>query len=145
LITKKVPKSSLYEFRNKLSLSEVGLTEALKGSGSSKKFEIWINGRTKVYLLQAESAETKDIWVREIKKLLLEQLESIRATKSQTIAACAAGASSMSSSMSFMQPLAAARRQKMMGKGVTVNGWRSTNIGHRYEKNLVKNSFIHLF
>ncbi|XP_035716330.1 guanine nucleotide exchange factor DBS isoform X4 [Folsomia candida] len=133
LICKKVPKSSLYEFRNKLSLSEVGLTEALKGSGASKKFEIWINGRQKVYLLQAESAETKDIWVREIKKLLLEQLESIRATKSQTIAACAAGmSSSQSLGVSNLQPLAAARRQKMMsGKGITVNGWRTTNIGHR--------------
>lgn len=133
LICKKVPKSSLYEFRTKLGLSEVGLTEALKGSGASKKFEIWVNGRQKVFLLQAENIDTKEMWVREIKKLLLEQLESIRASKSQTIAACGVGASSLSSAVlnSKLQPLAAARRQKMMGKGVTMNGWRSSNIGHR--------------
>jgi hypothetical protein len=125
-----VPKSTLYEFRNKLSLSEVGLTEALKGSGASKKFEIWINGRQKVFLIQAENSETKEIWVREIKKLLLEQLELIRAKKSQTIAACGVGAS-LSSITSNLQPIASARRQKMMNKGVTMNGWRSANIGHR--------------
>lgn len=121
----------------------MGLTEAVKGSGggSGKKFEIWINGRQKVYLLAAESLEVKEIWVREIKKLLLEQLENIRATKSQTIGACGVGVGSNSpasaakalSALSLQQTSssAAARRQKMIGKGVTMNGWRSANVGHR--------------
>jgi len=137
LICKKIPKSSSYEFRNRLSLSEVGLTEALKGSGSSKKFEIWVNGRQKVFLLQAETPELKELWVREIKKLLLEQLESLRATKAQTIGACGVGASSLSSMMNISSSkkqitAAMTRRQKMTStKGITLNGWRPSNIGHR--------------
>jgi hypothetical protein len=137
LICKKIPKTSSYEFRNRLSLSEVGLTEALKGSGASKKFEIWVNGRQKVFLLQAETNELKELWVREIKKLLLEQLESLRATKAQTIGACGVGASSLSSAISISTSRkqiasALARRQKMSNtKGISLNGWRQSNLGHR--------------
>jgi len=120
LICKKGQKSSSYDLREKVSLSEVGLTESLKGSGSTKKFEIWVNGRQKVFVLQAETVEIKELWVREIKKLLLEQLENLRATKSQSLGGYAC------------PQTAASKRHKMMSqKGMSLNGWRVTHSSHK--------------
>jgi len=62
----------------------VGITEDPKGSGASKEFEIWIQGREKVFLFQAASREVKVVWVNEIKKLLMEQLQYLRESKART-------------------------------------------------------------
>ncbi|CAG7827658.1 unnamed protein product [Allacma fusca] len=115
----KDPKSTSLYFKNKINLSEIGLTEVLRGSGSSKKFEIWIQGRLKVFILQAETTDSKDMWVQSIKKLLMEQLESLRVTKSIS----GLGVSSNITS----------KRHKMMAhnKGLTINGWRTTSVSHR--------------
>jgi len=127
LICKK--KSSAYEFRDKLNMSEIGLTEALKGSGAAKKFEIWVNGRQKVYVLQAETPELKDLWVKEIKKLLLEQLESLRAIKAQGSNIPPVASNVITTNIPHT---AAGKRQRMMGnKGVTMNGWRNSHLQHR--------------
>ena len=115
----KDPKSTSLYFKTKINLSEIGLTEVLRGSGSSRKFEIWVQGRLKVFILQAESTDSKDMWVQSIKKLLMEQLESLRVTKSIS----GIGVSSN----------AASKRHRMMthNKGVTLNGWRTSSVGHR--------------
>jgi hypothetical protein len=62
-------------------MSEVGLTE--KVGNSSKKFELWLSGRHEVYILQAPSAEAKAEWVREIKRVLFEQLQNLRGKNSR--------------------------------------------------------------
>lgn len=111
-------------------MSEIGLTEALKGSGAAKKFEIWVNGRQKVYVLQGETQEMKDLWVKEIKKLLLEQLESLRAIKSQSNNIPLVTSNVITTNIPHT---AAGKRQRMMGnKGVTMNGWRNSHLQHRY-------------
>ena len=121
----KDPKSSSLFFKTKINLSEIGLTEVLRGSGSSKKFEIWIQGRLKIFVLQAESVDSKDMWVQSIKKLLMEQLESLRITKS----ACGiGGVVGVSSNVSV-----STKRHKMMNhnKGMSMNGWKSVTNNHR--------------
>ncbi|CAG0921116.1 unnamed protein product [Notodromas monacha] len=65
-----------YEFKHYLNMSEVGMTE--KVGRSSKKFELWVSSRHEVYVLQAPSADAKAEWVREIKRVLFEQLQNLR-------------------------------------------------------------------
>lgn len=57
-------------------MSEVGLTETVKGDG--RTFEIWLTGRSEVYTIQATSAEQKSSWVDQIKSLLLHQLTQLK-------------------------------------------------------------------
>ncbi len=136
LVCKKTGQQSslTYEFKNKINLSEVGITEDPKGSGASKKFEIWVQGRQKVFVLQASSRETKVQWVKEIKSLLMEQLQFLRETKnapsSTTQQSVVSGKPSASASAVANTGL---KRNKMMiYKGATLNGWRTSSAGHRY-------------
>ncbi|GAB1610590.1 guanine nucleotide exchange factor DBS isoform X15, partial [Argonauta hians] len=68
--------SAVYIFKNMLKMSLVGLTESVKGD--KKKFELWLRGREEVYIIQAPSIEVKDIWVKEIKTVLLNQFDQLR-------------------------------------------------------------------
>ncbi|GIY64480.1 guanine nucleotide exchange factor DBS [Caerostris extrusa] len=68
-----------YAFKNALKTSQIGLTENMKGyRGDKKKFELWLHGRSQVFIIQAPSVEVKDIWVKEIKKVLLLQFEHLK-------------------------------------------------------------------
>ncbi|XP_029645767.1 guanine nucleotide exchange factor DBS isoform X12 [Octopus sinensis] len=68
--------NAVYIFKNMLKMSLVGLTESVKGD--KKKFELWLRGREEVYIIQAPSIEVKDIWVKEIKNVLLNQFDQLR-------------------------------------------------------------------
>ncbi|XP_026676823.1 guanine nucleotide exchange factor DBS [Diaphorina citri] len=68
-----------YQFKQCLKMSQVGLTETVKGD--SRKFELWLQGRQEVYIIQATTLEQKQSWVNEIKRVLLEQLQELRGEK----------------------------------------------------------------
>lgn len=69
-------------------MSQIGLTESVKGD--TKRFEVWLEGRTEVHIIQAVTLEQKHIWVNEIKKVLLNQLEEIKGEKIKQYAQSAA-------------------------------------------------------
>ncbi|CAL4075150.1 unnamed protein product, partial [Meganyctiphanes norvegica] len=63
----------------KFQMSQVGLTESVRGSkGDVRKFEVWLQGRQEVHTILAPSLEIKDIWVKEIKRVLLDQFEYLK-------------------------------------------------------------------
>lgn len=68
-----------YHFKHCLEMSQIGLTESVKGD--TKKFEVWLKGRQEVYTIQAVSLEQKQAWVNEIKRVLLSQLEELKGEK----------------------------------------------------------------
>ncbi|XP_034417414.1 guanine nucleotide exchange factor DBS isoform X2 [Cyclopterus lumpus] len=72
-------KAPSYSFKQSLSMSAVGITENAKGD--HKKFEIWCNSREEVYIVQAPTAEVKNTWLNEIRKVLTTQLEACRASQ----------------------------------------------------------------
>ncbi|XP_076323895.1 guanine nucleotide exchange factor DBS isoform X2 [Tachypleus tridentatus] len=81
LLTKKCGRDEhpTYAFKNALKTSQIGLTENVKSSrGDSKKFEVWLHGRSQVFIIQAPSIEVKNTWVKTIKKVLLQQFEDLR-------------------------------------------------------------------
>eukprot|EP00795_Rhopilema_esculentum_P016729 gene16729-8182_t len=66
----------VYQFKSLFKMCDLGLTEKVKENPC--KFEVWLQGRNEVYVLQAGTKETKDSWVAEIRKLLVEQLNSVK-------------------------------------------------------------------
>ncbi|XP_035249550.1 guanine nucleotide exchange factor DBS isoform X1 [Anguilla anguilla] len=74
-------KAPSYSFKHSLSMSAVGITENAKGD--NKKFEIWCNSREEVYIVQAPTPEIKTAWVKEIRKVLTEQLQAFREASQQ--------------------------------------------------------------
>ncbi|XP_037089598.1 guanine nucleotide exchange factor DBS-like [Pollicipes pollicipes] len=65
-----------YSFKHCLKMSQVGLTETVKGD--PRKFELWLPGRSEVHTVLAGSAEERENWVRQIKRVLMEQLEYLK-------------------------------------------------------------------
>lgn len=57
-------------------MSQVGLTETVKCDGRS--FEVWLQGRQEVHIIQAATVQQKSLWVEQIKKLLLDQLTELK-------------------------------------------------------------------
>lgn len=57
-------------------MTQVGLTEKIKGD--KRKFELWSRGREEVYIIQAPDLETKNIWVAEIKRVLMTQFDQLK-------------------------------------------------------------------
>ncbi|XP_073846702.1 guanine nucleotide exchange factor DBS isoform X9 [Musca autumnalis] len=70
---------STYQFKHYLKMSQIGLTESVRGD--TKRFEVWLQGRQEVHTLQAPTLEIKNKWVAEIKKVLLTQLEELKGEK----------------------------------------------------------------
>ncbi|GFN98118.1 guanine nucleotide exchange factor dbs [Plakobranchus ocellatus] len=68
-----------YTFKTKINLSQVGLTEKIKGD--KRKFELWLRGREEVYIIQAPDMATKDVWIKEIKRVLLSQFDHLKANR----------------------------------------------------------------
>ncbi|XP_054741080.1 guanine nucleotide exchange factor DBS isoform X4 [Anastrepha obliqua] len=70
---------STYQFKHQLKMSQIGLTESVRGDLT--RFEVWLQGRQEVHTLQALTDEVKNKWVTEIKRLLLNQLEELKGEK----------------------------------------------------------------
>uniref|UniRef100_A0A1I8PJP2 Guanine nucleotide exchange factor DBS n=1 Tax=Stomoxys calcitrans TaxID=35570 RepID=A0A1I8PJP2_STOCA len=70
---------STYQFKHYLKMSQIGLTESVRGD--TKRFEVWLQGRQEVHTLQAPTLDIKNKWVAEIKKVLLTQLEELKGEK----------------------------------------------------------------
>lgn len=60
-------------------MSEIGLTESVKGD--PRKFEVWLQGRQEVHTIMAATMEQKQLWVAEIKRVLLNQLQELKGEK----------------------------------------------------------------
>lgn len=60
-------------------MSQIGLTETVKGD--QKKFEVWLQGRQEVYTIQALTVDQKQEWVKEIKRVLFDQLQELKGEK----------------------------------------------------------------
>ncbi|XP_039286746.1 guanine nucleotide exchange factor DBS [Nilaparvata lugens] len=67
---------STYHFKHYLKMSEVGLTETVKGDG--RTFEVWLPGRQEVHTIQAATTQQKAAWVEQVKKLLFDQLAQLK-------------------------------------------------------------------
>ncbi|XP_076045191.1 guanine nucleotide exchange factor DBS-like isoform X5 [Oratosquilla oratoria] len=82
LFTKRAGKDSdraTYHFKNALKMSQVGLTESVRGGkGDVRKFEVWLQGRQEVHTILAPSMDVKEAWVKEIKQVLLDQFEYLK-------------------------------------------------------------------
>ncbi|XP_069168626.1 guanine nucleotide exchange factor DBS isoform X8 [Procambarus clarkii] len=82
LFTKRAGKDTdraTYHFKNALKMSQVGLTESVRGNkGDVRKFEVWLQGRQEVHIILAPSVEVKETWVKEIKRVLLDQFEYLK-------------------------------------------------------------------
>jgi len=65
-----------YIYKNSVDTSNIGLTENCKGD--KKKFEIWMRGRSEVYVIQAPSMDVKEAWVRAIKEVLMSQFDQMK-------------------------------------------------------------------
>ncbi|XP_031800186.1 proto-oncogene DBL isoform X3 [Sarcophilus harrisii] len=74
-------KTPFYSFKHHLKMNAVGITENVKGD--SRKFEIWYSGREEVYVLQAQTMESKTAWLNEIRKILIKQQEVERVENQQ--------------------------------------------------------------
>ncbi|XP_058836384.1 uncharacterized protein LOC131692963 isoform X1 [Topomyia yanbarensis] len=70
---------STYQFKHWLQMSQIGLTESVRGD--SRRFEVWLQGRQEVHTIQAGTVEIKNKWVSEIKRVLLNQLEELKGEK----------------------------------------------------------------
>ncbi|KAL9912856.1 guanine nucleotide exchange factor DBS isoform 11-T13 [Glossina fuscipes fuscipes] len=70
---------STYQFKHYLKMSQIGLTESVRGD--NRRFEVWLQGRQEVHTLQAPTIEIKNKWVAEIKRVLLNQLEELKGEK----------------------------------------------------------------
>lgn len=62
-------------------MSQIGLTETVKGD--PRKFELWLQARQEVYTIQAANVEQKSAWVKQIQKLLFDQLFAIKGEKNR--------------------------------------------------------------
>ncbi|XP_044571237.1 guanine nucleotide exchange factor DBS isoform X8 [Drosophila ananassae] len=78
-LTKPGHNKSTYQFKHHIKMSEVGLTESVRGD--TKRFEVWLKGRQEVHILQAPSIDVKIKWVAEIKRVLFNQLEELKGEK----------------------------------------------------------------
>ncbi|XP_032227567.2 guanine nucleotide exchange factor DBS isoform X2 [Nematostella vectensis] len=65
-----------YHFKNSIKTSDVGITETI--NGAPLKFELWLPGRTEVFLLQANNSEIKERWISEIRSVLLHQFDQVK-------------------------------------------------------------------
>ncbi|XP_056665600.1 proto-oncogene DBL isoform X1 [Monodelphis domestica] len=74
-------KTPFYSFKHYLKMSAIGITENVKGD--SRKFEIWYSGREEVYIMQAQTMESKAAWLNEIRKILFKQQELMKVEKQQ--------------------------------------------------------------
>ncbi|XP_049873150.1 guanine nucleotide exchange factor DBS-like isoform X2 [Pectinophora gossypiella] len=74
--TKNSHNKATYHFKHELQMSQIGLTESVKGD--PRKFEVWRQGRAEVHTITAPTIEVKRAWVERIKRVLLDQLKELK-------------------------------------------------------------------
>ncbi|KAI5639704.1 rhoGEF domain-containing protein [Phthorimaea operculella] len=74
--TKNSHNKATYHFKTDLQMSQIGLTESVKGD--PRKFEVWRQGRAEVHTITAPTVEVKRVWVERIKRVLLDQLKELK-------------------------------------------------------------------
>ncbi|XP_064075375.1 guanine nucleotide exchange factor DBS-like isoform X6 [Vanessa tameamea] len=74
--TKNSHNKATYHFKHDLQMSQIGLTESVKGD--LRKFEVWRQGRAEVHTITAPTADIKRVWVERIKRVLLDQLNELK-------------------------------------------------------------------
>ncbi|XP_026759073.2 guanine nucleotide exchange factor DBS-like isoform X4 [Galleria mellonella] len=74
--TKNSHNKATYHFKHDLQMSQIGLTESVKGD--PRKFEVWRQGRQEVHTITAPNVEVKRAWVDRIKRVLLDQLKELK-------------------------------------------------------------------
>ncbi|XP_068627026.1 guanine nucleotide exchange factor DBS-like isoform X5 [Battus philenor] len=77
--TKNSHNKATYHFKHDLQMSQIGLTESVKGD--PRKFEVWRQGRAEVHTITAPSVDVKRTWVERIKRVLLDQLKELKGEK----------------------------------------------------------------
>lgn len=60
-------------------MSQIGLTETVRSD--TRRFEVWLQGRSEVHTFQAATIEIKGKWVSEIKRVLMNQLTELKDEK----------------------------------------------------------------
>ncbi|XP_053614201.1 guanine nucleotide exchange factor DBS-like isoform X2 [Plodia interpunctella] len=74
--TKNSHNKATYHFKHDLQMSQIGLTESVKGD--PRKFEVWRQGRQEVHTIISPTVEIKRAWVDRIKRVLLDQLKELK-------------------------------------------------------------------
>ncbi|XP_072946179.1 guanine nucleotide exchange factor DBS-like isoform X2 [Epargyreus clarus] len=74
--TKNSHNKATYHFKHDLQMSQIGLTESVKGD--PRKFEVWRQGRAEVHTITAPTVDVKRAWVERIKRVLLDQLKELK-------------------------------------------------------------------
>ena len=78
--TEQIGEIGTYEFKDCLLTAKIGCTEVARGDPLT--FEIWMEGKDSVYYLRPETAEMKENWLSEIRKILMLQLENEKKRRS---------------------------------------------------------------
>ncbi|CAB3239727.1 unnamed protein product [Arctia plantaginis] len=83
--TKNSHNKATYHFKHDLQMSQIGLTESVKGD--PRKFEVWRQGRAEVHTLTAASPDVKRAWVERVKRVLLDQLNELKGERGRQYSA----------------------------------------------------------
>nr|XP_032528720.1 guanine nucleotide exchange factor DBS-like isoform X1 [Danaus plexippus plexippus]XP_032528721.1 guanine nucleotide exchange factor DBS-like isoform X1 [Danaus plexippus plexippus] len=83
--TKNSHNKATYHFKHDLQMSQIGLTESVKGD--PRKFEVWRQGRSEVHTITAPTTDVKRSWVERIKRVLLDQLHELKGERVRQYAA----------------------------------------------------------
>ncbi|XP_006527806.1 proto-oncogene DBL isoform X5 [Mus musculus] len=70
-----------YSFKHCLKMEDVGITEHVKGD--NRKFEIRYSEKEEIYIVQAPNVDVKMLWLKEIRKILVQQKELMTAKTQQ--------------------------------------------------------------
>ncbi|XP_029390419.1 proto-oncogene DBL [Mus pahari] len=70
-----------YSFKHCLNMEDVGIAEHVKGD--NRKFEIRYSEKEEIYIVQAPNIDVKMLWLKEIRKILVQQKELMTAKPQQ--------------------------------------------------------------
>ena len=71
-----------YQFKLCLATASLGVSGALKTD--DKKLELWVNGRTEIYTLEAKNKQAKESFAAELRKVVIRQKEIQRSLDQRT-------------------------------------------------------------
>lgn len=68
--------SVTYHYKRDIKTCDMGFTESVKGDPD--KFELWLHGRSEVFVMQPLSSEVKNRWVKQIRILMWSQFDQVK-------------------------------------------------------------------